>query len=157
ISVVSGDTRYSPDESYTAGSMSIEIGGSSLRIACAEARQAILQQAARALGVDVARLSTGEGSILLDGKPSGLDYWQLASKVDWNAPVAGTTAQTAPDGATHIGRSVARLDLPPKLVGGGFVHDLDFPGMLHARVLRPSSLSSHLVQLDTSAVERMPG
>src|SRR5215475_15596498 len=46
ISVVSGDTRYSPDESYTAGSMSIEIGGSSLRIACAEARQAILQQAA---------------------------------------------------------------------------------------------------------------
>src|SRR5262249_45643859 len=85
------------------------------------------------------------------------DYWQLASKVDWNAPVAGTTALIALDGATHVGRSVARLDLPPKLVGGGFVHDLDFPGMLHARLLRPSSLSSHLVQLDTFAVERLPG
>src|SRR5579885_3088679 len=29
IAVVSGDTRHSPNESYTAGSMSIEIGGSS--------------------------------------------------------------------------------------------------------------------------------
>ena len=57
IRVVSGDTRYSPDESYTAGSMSIEIGGSSLRIACAEAREALLRQAVRKLDVDSSRLS----------------------------------------------------------------------------------------------------
>src|SRR5260370_21446087 len=47
VVVVSGDTRYCPDESYTAGSMSIEIGGTSMRIACAQARQEIREQAAR--------------------------------------------------------------------------------------------------------------
>ena len=90
IRVVSGDTRYSPDESYTAGSMSIEIGGSSLRIACAEAREALLRQAVRKLDVDPSRLSLGGGAILLDGKPSGLDYWALAAGVDWKLPVVGS-------------------------------------------------------------------
>src|SRR5260370_29709943 len=36
VVVVSGDTRYCPDESYTAGSISIEIGGNSMWIACAD-------------------------------------------------------------------------------------------------------------------------
>jgi len=157
IKVVSGDTRYSPDESYTAGSMSIEIGGSSLRIACAEAREAILHQAARSLGASATRLSVAAGSILLDGQSSGLDYWKLAPKVNWDVPVAGTAALADLADANYIGRNIPRLDLPPKLLGGAFVQDLDFPGMLHARVLRPSSLGVHLVELDTSAAEHLPG
>jgi len=50
IRVVSGDTRCCPNESYTAGSMSIEIGGTSLRMACAEARAAIVSEAAKNTG-----------------------------------------------------------------------------------------------------------
>jgi CO/xanthine dehydrogenase Mo-binding subunit len=86
VVVVSGDTRFSPNESYTSGSMSIELGGTSLRIACAQARQAILQEASRTMRVDLARLSVEQGSILLDGKQSGLDYWKLAPQVDWEQP-----------------------------------------------------------------------
>jgi nicotinate dehydrogenase subunit B len=157
IAVISGDTRYSPDESYTAGSMSIEIGGSSLRIACAEAREAMLQQAARVLGTTAARLSIAAGSVLLDGQSSELDYWKLAPQINWDAPVAGTAVLTDPSTASYLGRSVPRLDLPPKVAGGAFVHDLDFHGILHARVLRPSALDAHLTHLDTAAAERVPG
>ena len=78
IVVVSGDTRRSPNESYTAGSMSIEIGGTSLRIACAEARDAIIAEAAAMLDATIARLEVEDGAILVDGKKSGLDYWQVA-------------------------------------------------------------------------------
>ena len=157
IKVISGDTRYSPDESYTAGSMSIEIGGSALRLACAAAREAILLQASHELGGVEHRLSIVDGSIWSDGRPSGLDYWKLAGKVDWSAPVAGTTAVAAPDNPSYVGKDIARLDLPPKLTGGAFVQDLDLPAMLHARVLRPSSLDMHLADLDTSPAERLPG
>ena len=157
IKVVSGDTRYSPDESYTAGSMSIEIGGSSLRMACAEAREALLRQAARALEVDAGRLSLSGGAILLDGKPSGLDYWALAEGVDWELPVVGSASLTNPADASYLGQNVARLDLPAKLLGGAFVQDLELPRMLHGRVLRPASLDSHLAQVDLSVVKRLPG
>jgi CO/xanthine dehydrogenase Mo-binding subunit len=157
IKIVSGDTRCSPDESYTAGSMSIEIGGSSLRMACAEAREALLRQAVRALGVDAGRLSLAGGTILLDGQPSGLDYWTLAAGVDWELPVAGTASLTDFGAASYVGQNVPRLDLPPKLVGGAFVHDLELPRMLHGRVLRPSSPHSHLANLDLSVTQGLPG
>ncbi|HKF27923.1 MAG TPA: molybdopterin cofactor-binding domain-containing protein [Candidatus Binataceae bacterium] len=157
VRVVSGDTRFSPDESYTAGSMSIEIGGSSLRMACAEAREALLRQAVRALDVDASRLSLGEGAILLDGQPCGLDYWTLAAGIDWELPVVGSASLTDPGDASYVGQNIARLDLPAKLLGGAFVQDFELPRMLHGRVLRPSSQYSHLAHVDLSVAQRLPG
>jgi hypothetical protein len=58
---------------------------------------------------------------------------------------------------TSIGKNVARLDLPAKVAGPAFIHDLELPGMLHARVLRPPSEGARLESLDQSAVERLPG
>jgi nicotinate dehydrogenase subunit B len=155
VTVVSGDTRCSPNESYTAGSMSIEIGGTSLRIACAEARDAMIAAAATMLNADASHLSVADGAILLDGKKSGLDYWQVAPKVDWKRIIDGTGALTEPH--RTIGKSIARFDLPAKIAGGAFIHDLQLPDMIHARVLRPSSNGAHLKSLDTSAAERLPG
>ncbi|MHB8381606.1 MAG: xanthine dehydrogenase family protein molybdopterin-binding subunit [Candidatus Binataceae bacterium] len=157
IVVVPGDTRFSPNESYTAGSMSIEVGGTSLRIACAEAREAIIAKAAAMLKVDAARLKVDDGAILLDGAGSGLDYWKLAPGIDWERRFTGSAALADPRGATQIGRSAARLDLPLKVTGGGFIQDLELPGMLHARMLRPPSNGAHLETLDESAAARMPG
>jgi nicotinate dehydrogenase subunit B len=87
VTVISGDTRYSPKESYTAGSMSIEVGGTSLGIACARARQAIVEAAARMLDADVSRVTADDGAILLDGSPSGLDYWSVAPKLDLSSRI----------------------------------------------------------------------
>jgi nicotinate dehydrogenase subunit B len=155
IEVISGDTRFSPDESYTAGSMSIEIGGTSLRLACAQARHVIVDKAAVRLGVDVARLSVERGAILVDDKQSGLDYWKLASAIDWNQIVTGEVVLSEPGAA--IGKSVARVDLPAKVTGGGFIQDLELPGMLHGRVLRPPTPDAHLISLDRWRAEALPG
>jgi CO/xanthine dehydrogenase Mo-binding subunit len=157
VVVVSGDTRYCPDESYTAGSMSIEIGGTSMRIACAQARQEIVEHAARMLQVDATRVTVEGGRILLDGAASRLDYWQVAPHVDWKRPITGAVAFSRPQSAASIGRSIPRLDLPGKVIGGTFIHDFELPGMLHARVLRPPSYGARLASLDTSAVVRLPG
>ncbi len=157
VVVVSGDTRTCPNESYTAGSMSIEVGGTSVRMACAEARLAIVEQAARILNVDESRIGAEGGLVLFDGTPSGLDYWQVARQVDWQRPVTGTAPFAAPTNSTPLGKSVARLDLPAKVAGAAFIHDLELPGMLHGRVMRPPSNGARLESLDTSAAERMPG
>jgi CO/xanthine dehydrogenase Mo-binding subunit len=157
IEVVSGDTRVCPDESYTAGSMSIEIGGTSMRIACAEALHAIIERAARTLGKDAARVGAAEGSISLDGVPTALDYWSVAREIDWKRQITGTVQFSPLDARSAIGASSARLDLPGKMAGGGFIHDLEFPAMLHGRVLRQASWGARLAELDPSHAERMPG
>src|SRR5215472_6224811 len=46
VRLVMGDTELTPNEGYTAGSMTIMAGGSQLRKAAAEARMALLEQAA---------------------------------------------------------------------------------------------------------------
>lgn len=157
IELVSGDTRYCPNESYTAGSMSIEIGGTSMRIACAEALKILIERAAATLDVEPARLSAAGGSILLDGAQSGLDYWKVARGIDWKRPITGEV-EFAPSGEPAvIGTSARRVDLPGKIDGAGFIHDLEMPNMLHARVMRPPSYGARLSQLDASRVERLPG
>ena len=157
IKVVSGDTRCCPNESYTAGSMSIEIGGVSLRLACAQARAAIVAEAARMLGADAARVATRDGLVLIDGADSGLDYWKVAPALDGSLRIDGSAPLSDPRRATILGKSVARLDLPGKITGGGFVHDLELPGMLHTRVMRPPSNGAHLESLDESIVSHLPG
>src|SRR5258708_4730669 len=136
VVVVSGDTRCCPNESYTAGSMSIEVGGTSVRMACAEARRAIVERAAQMLSAEESRVAADGGLILLDGGPSELDYWQVAREGDWERPVAGTAPFAVPGSSTSLGKSIARLDLPAKVTGAAFIHDLEIPGMLTGPVSR---------------------
>jgi Molybdopterin-binding domain of aldehyde dehydrogenase len=57
------DTSHSPDESYTAGSASIEAGGGVLRYAAADARASLLEMAAARMRVPVDSLKVDDGVI----------------------------------------------------------------------------------------------
>ncbi len=50
-----------------------------------------------------------------------------------------------------------RLDLPAKLTGAAFVHDMVRPDMLHARVLRQPGRGARLAAFDEAAVRRAAG
>jgi CO/xanthine dehydrogenase Mo-binding subunit len=57
-----------------------------------------------------------------------------------------------------IGKPVPRVDIPAKVTGGAaYVQDLRLPNMVHGRVVLPPSYGARLRQVDTAAVERMPG
>ena len=57
-----------------------------------------------------------------------------------------------------LGTAAKRLDLLSKVSGGlSYVHDLDPPGLLHARVLRPPGYHAHLRAFDSDAIGRLPG
>src|SRR5439155_10439010 len=53
VRMISGDTAQTPDEGQTAGSVSIENGGTAIRLACAEARALLVDQAAKRLCLPV--------------------------------------------------------------------------------------------------------
>jgi CO/xanthine dehydrogenase Mo-binding subunit len=155
IELQSGDTGTTPDENYTAGSQSIQFGGVAMRQACADVRALFLEQAAKVINCSVGKLSIRDGSILCNGTATGLDYWTLAGTVDLNVKATGIGSRKPTDEFKHIGNSAPRVDLPDKVFGKPtFIHDLQVPGMVHARVVRQPNRGASIGAIDERAIKR---
>ena len=152
------DTSRSPSEGRTTGSVSIERSGAAIRMAAAEARQLLLQNAAARLNVSAARLSVSDGQVLVDGRGGGLSYWELLSDAGFDTRVTASVAPKNPDLHDIVGTSRQRIDLPAKFFGEpAYVHDLRMPGMLHARIVRPRADSARLTAVNTDLIRQMEG
>jgi CO/xanthine dehydrogenase Mo-binding subunit len=143
-----GDTARCPDQGMTAGSLSTEQGAMALRRVCAEVRQRFVQAAAQRLGVALAAVRVEGGCFSAAGSPAVLRYGDLRGDVDLDQPARGDVPAKLPAARTVAGRNWPRTDLPRKMFGGGFIHDIDWPGMLHGRVVRPPSPASSPPQGD---------
>ncbi len=152
IRILSGDTDRAPDEGSTSSSLSIEVSGASVRLMSAEVRARFLDRLAQRLNCAPSELSIEAGAFLHAGAPTGQDYWSFAPEVDLAQPATGRAAAKPPSAYRVVGGALPRLDLPAKISGAAFVHDLAPPGMLHARVLRQPSRGARLAALDEDAV-----
>ena len=157
VALVAGDTATGPNEGFTAGSQSIEQGGTAMRAACAEVRKLFVEAAARRLEVSASELAVRDGTIEVPGTDHRTSYWDLASEVSLAREATGDAAPKPAASYSIRGKSVPRRDLPAKLTGAAYIHDMVLPGMVHARVLRPPTYSARLVALDADAVRRLPG
>jgi CO/xanthine dehydrogenase Mo-binding subunit len=155
ITVRSGDTELTPNEGYTAGSLSMQAGGVALRQACAEVRNAFLVQGAKVLGCKPSELSIRDGAIMRNGASTGQDYWTLNGAVDLSVTATGTVPRKAVADFKTIGVSRARLDLPAKLFGqAAFIHDLALEDMVHARAVRQPNRGATIAAVDEAAIRR---
>ena len=147
-------TSVSPDEGFTAGSLSVQHSGSALREVSARVRAGMLAAAAAELGCAADDLVVADGSICA---PNGArtSYWALAtSPVE---AVCGAAPKLTQE-YRLVGRSVPRLDIAGKVMGTRrYVHDLRFPGQLFGRVLRPPSRGARLVAMAGEQVRALPG
>ena len=157
LRVRSGETGRTPNEGYTAGSLSIEVSGGSIRLVCADVRARFLDAAAAGLACEAGELSVADGRILRDGQETGLDYWALAGRVDLAREVRDTVVPKHPDAYRLVGRSAPRLDLPAKVFGAPFIHDLAPEGLLHARALHRPWRDARLARFDEAAARRAAG
>ena len=157
LSIVAGDTSVSPDEWYTAGSQSVEVGGAAMRLVCAEVRELFLEAAARELEVSAAELRVRSGAFEVPGTDLRRTYWQLAAKVSLARDATGLAQPVPPARHSLVGTSAPRRDIPAKVCGAAYVHDMTLPGMLYARVVRPPRYGARLVALDEAALRAAPG
>jgi nicotinate dehydrogenase subunit B len=157
IHIVSADTSRTPNEGWTAGSLSIEHSGTALRYASAEARHILLQAAATKLSVPVADLQVADGVISAPGGGKAT-YWELTTD---GLLKRDATAQFAPKPAAKhrvIGTEVKRIDIPAKVTGGAaYVQDMRLPDMVFGRVVRPPSPRARLLSVNDAPVRKMPG
>lgn len=155
IVMIPTTTGISPNEGVTSGSQSIEYSGIALRYAAADARELLLERAASKLATPVAELKIHDGEIIA-ASGQKTSYWTLADSELFQRPVS--TKVTLKKRHTTIGQSIERVDIPAKVSGGSaYVQDMKLPGMLHARVVRPPAPHAAILNLQASAVEKMPG
>lgn len=151
------DTSISPNEGSTSGSRSIQEGGESMRQACAEVRSLFLHAAALQLGVVAKRLHVHDGRFQTSDGKDGLTYWQLAESVDLHQEAIGLARPKSFTAFCKVGASLPRLDILSKVTGGAFIQDMELPGMLHGRIIRPPSFKAWLLNADLASIRVMPG
>jgi len=154
IAVLSGDTQYAPDEGQTTSSQSIEVSGRSVRLVSAELRARVLDRLAQRLNCSPSELSIEDGVFRRGDTPTGHDYWNFASTEDFALDIEGRATPKPHTAYRVVGKPVPRRDLPAKVAGAAFIHDMVRPDMLHARILRQPYRGAKLASLDEAAVRR---
>jgi CO/xanthine dehydrogenase Mo-binding subunit len=158
VTVSLAETGVTPNESYTAGSASIESSAMSVRYAAAAARQRLLQLAATRLGAPAEELQMSEGRIYTKNKKRTLTFSEVLDGKKLTGGIKLPVPLKAKQHYRFSGRSIPRKDLPAMVSGGPlFVHDLRFPGMLHARIVRPPVYEARLESFNEQYVRsRVP-
>ncbi|MEU0498131.1 molybdopterin cofactor-binding domain-containing protein [Mycobacterium sp. NPDC006124] len=157
IAMTAATTGSSPNEGYTAGSLSVQHSGAALRMAAAEARAILLDAAVRRWGVSPDGLRVTDGVVTApDGRSAS--YWELTHEDLLHEPVTGAAPTKSVTEYRVVGARVPRVDLPDKVAGRPrFAHDLALPGMVFGRVVRPPSRAAALRSVDTTATLALPG
>ncbi|HEX7891516.1 MAG TPA: molybdopterin cofactor-binding domain-containing protein [Ramlibacter sp.] len=158
IVMVPASTAHAPNEGFTSGSLSVQDSGAALRQVCAEARAIYLDAAAKRLEASPHDLEIADGVIQVRGAPAvRTSYWELAEPALLEVNAGGRGAPKAA-GDEEGDAAGERLDLPGKVMGEpSFIHDLQLPGMLYARMAQPPSPGAVLLEVDAAAVAALPG
>ena len=86
--------------------------------------RAVPRPPCRVLRCPVAELSVEDGQFLRTGKATGRDYWSIAGEVVLERRASGTAPTKLPSTYRIVGRNLPRIDLPAKLAGAAFIHDI---------------------------------
>jgi nicotinate dehydrogenase subunit B len=150
-------TAYSPDEGITSGSRSIQEGGMALRYAAAEARDLLLERAAAKLGVSVEQLEVADGDIRARSG-ARTSYWEIANDELLKREATPGLLPKPPEEHVYVGTAIQRHDIPAKVTGvPSYVQDMDLPGMIHGRVVRPAGRQARLLAIEEQEVRALPG
>ncbi len=161
VTLIQCDTSVTPDQGGTSGAQShpTNFRQANLALAAATAREAIVQLAARRLGVPADQLTASDGVVRVkaDGSRS-VTYGDLVGGKRFELPLNPSAKRKPASEWTVLGKPVRRLDLPDLVTARvEFVHNVRVPGMLHGRVVRPPSVGATLVGIDEKSVAAMPG
>lgn len=159
VKMVMGDTDLCPWDDGTWGSTSIREFGPEMRKAAAKAREILIQMAAENLKVPVSRLQVNNGVVSdMNDNSRSVSYADLTKGKRIRMSVIGEPKVKDARDFKIVGKPHHRVDAIQKVTGEAkYASDFKFPGMLFARIVRPSSYGAKLISADTSEAEKIEG
>lgn len=160
VDLVAGHTALSPDEGYTAGSLSIEAGATALRHACIYMREFFAIQAAEHLAVSLEDLMLAQGMFIAPQSKEKIGFHALAKDTNYALIRVDTPLDKSRDLKKLVrlpDEEFIRFDLKGKFTGAGFVHDIRRSNMLHARILRGPHAEARARHVDVAYLRSLDG
>ena len=150
-------TDRSPNEGFTAGSLSITFGGQALRWVASALRSLLIEAAAEKLGAKAEDLTLKDGRITWQGKEKSVLLTELTPALSLEQDVVDHANPRPVKDRWRRNRDIGRLDLRERMVGAPFVHDMSAHGMLHGAPVHPPRMDAALISLDMDALKARPG
>jgi len=164
VRVVMGSTAAAPNQGATIASASLQIHTQPLRLACAQARHWLLQQAAQAWSLEMNALQLVDGVVRGPAQKADMGQWLQAQRT--LLMLDSSVLVKSPADYKLVGTNFPRVDMLAKVTGElTFVHDMRLPGMLHGRVVRPpyagvdsgDFIGNTLERVDAQSIQHIPG
>ena len=159
VEVELAETERTPDEGYTVGSGSVEQSAMAVRFASAAARMKLVQLAAKKLNVADNEIIITNGNVYTKSGITPLTFADILEGKQITDNVAANVTLKPRSKFKLVGKAVPRDDIKAMtLAKHTYVQDLRFPGMVHARVIRPPSYGAALKKFDEAYVrKKVPG
>ena len=159
VDMIMGDTELCPHDDGTWGSMTTRFHDPLIRAAAAEAREVLKKLAAEKLGVPVEKLKAEHGIIFAESdRNKNIAYAELTKGQKIIQTISEKPKLKEPGDFKIIGKSHLRIDSVQKVTGKAqYTADIQLPGTLYAKILRPPAHGSKLVSVDTSVAEAIQG
>ena len=156
IRLVMGDTELTPFDGGTAGSRTTPSMAPQLRKVAAAARELLIDLAAAQWKADRALLTAIDGKVLHQQTKDTLDFGKLTKGQKLTKALSEASVVASPEQWKIAGHSAAKVNGREFVTGQHkYASDIQLPGMLHGKVLRPDSFGATLVSVDLAAAEQM--
>ena len=158
VRMVMADTALTPFDAGTFGSRTTPTITPQLRRVAAAARDILVKAAAKEWNVAPAGLNAAEGKVTDPASSRSLKYAELARGKALAQNLPAEDPITPATQWTIAGKAVPKVDGRAFVTGRHqYTPDLRPAGMLHGKVLRPSSFGATLTAYDDSAAKAMTG
>ena len=151
-------TSEGPDEQYTVGSNSIEESGAAIRQVSARVKEILYDMASDYLSETISDISLKDGTFSSRLSNKTVTFWELMADNTFNCNLEKMPTLKSYKDYKIIGSANLSKGFQEIVCGKAvYVHDLELPNMLHARVIRPPTYKSRLVDFDFEKVKTNPG
>jgi isoquinoline 1-oxidoreductase len=159
VDMVMGDTELCPYDAGTWGSMTTRFAGPVLRAAAAEAREVLIDLAAKELGVSEDELEASNGTVFVkNDKSKKVTYADLTKGKKIVQRLKKKPEIKKSKDFDIVGKPVISVDAEDKVTGKAvYSGDIKLPGMVYATIVRPKVWGSKKVSVDASGLEKFEG
>ena len=158
VKMVLGDTDLTPYDAGTFGSRTTPAMAPQMRRAAVAAREALLDMAAEQMKVARGDLTVANGKVVHAASKQERGYGELARGQKLTKAVNADAPLTPPAQWTVAGKSARKVNGRDIVTGKHqYTSDIQRPGMLYGKVLRPEAFGATLASLDGSAAQKLPG
>jgi len=158
IRLVMSDTALTPFDTGTFGSRTTPDMFPQLRKVSAAARESLLDLAAEHFKAERDTLSVDNGKVIRKGTNESVSFGQLTKGQKVLKSITDKSHTTPVSEWQVAGASVPKVDGRAIVTGKHkYSSDISLPGMLHGKILRPSSFDATLVSINIKKAEAIEG